>query len=172
MVGEQAEQRRAGEERRVADRRHDADPAGGAQRVVGRRAHADREAERRAQAPDDDAEADQHHVAAEDDEQDADERGRRGAPEHRAPGRSGRARSGRVRRPANIELTKSVKPATPTQCRTSYPSISASESQSLAAPSESANASTMTPIARVRGSRHGEHVDGAAVSSWVSVGGR
>ncbi len=64
-----------------------------------------------------------------------------------------------------------MKPATPTQCRTSYPSISASESQSLAAPSESANAITMTPMARVRGSRQGDQEPAAGLSRVLLLRG-
>jgi hypothetical protein len=51
-VAEEPENRRAGEERGVSDRRDDADPGGRVPLVVGRRAHAEREAERRADAPD------------------------------------------------------------------------------------------------------------------------
>ena len=82
-VGELAEQRRPGQERRVAQGRDHADPRGGAGRVVGGGAHADREAEGRTQTPHDDAEPDHRPVPAEDDEQDAAGRGGGRDPEHR-----------------------------------------------------------------------------------------
>ena len=51
MLGQQADQRRSREERRVADRAHHRHAYGGAGRVVRRRAHPDREPERGTEAP-------------------------------------------------------------------------------------------------------------------------
>ncbi len=59
---------------------------------------------------------------------------------------------------------------TPTHDGTSYPSMSARESQSLADPSTVAKASTMTPIASVRGSRHAERA--LSRVSGTGTGGR
>ena len=52
VVAEEAEQRRSGEEGGVADRRHDAHPRRGPRRLVGGRAHPDREAEAGPEPPD------------------------------------------------------------------------------------------------------------------------
>ena len=57
-----------------------------------------------------------------------------------------------AKRPAVIASTKTAKPATPTAWETSWPSTSATASQSLAVPSVMARASTITPIRSVRGS--------------------
>jgi hypothetical protein len=56
--------------------------------------------------------------------------------------------------------TKRAKPRTPTQCAAPYPSTRPRASQSLAEPSASANASTISPIASVRGSNQAEPSDG------------
>ena len=55
-----------------------------------------------------------------------------------------------------MTLTNRANPATPTKWRASYPSTRDRASQSLAEPSAKVNASTIAPMARVRGSTHAE----------------
>ena len=55
-----------------------------------------------------------------------------------------------------MTLTNRAKPATPTKWRASYPSTRDRASQSLAEPSAKVNASTIAPMASVRGSTHAD----------------
>ena len=74
-------------------------------------------------------------------------------------------------RPAVIASTKTAKPATPVACETSWPSTSATASQSLAVPSVIARASTITPIRSVRGSSQARAAE-TGCSSCDSTTGR
>ena len=73
LVAEEADQRRAGEEGEIADRGDDADPAGGVRGFVGGGAHADREPERDADAPQRGARHRHRERAAEDDQHEPDD---------------------------------------------------------------------------------------------------
>ena len=75
VVGQEADQRRPGQERDVADRRHDAHAPGGVARIVARGAHPDREPERGAEPPQDRARHRHRQRSAPDDEREPDERG-------------------------------------------------------------------------------------------------
>ena len=147
MLGEQADQRRAGEERRVADRADHRDPDGRAGRVVGRRAHPDREAQRRAHAPE--QRADQRDRRA----------SRRAAPAAARPARTPPSRAAPTTRP---KRSSSAPPNNrPTRHRADEEAErdradrlarrrsrrrSATAIQSLAEPSVKANPSTISPI--------------------------
>ena len=154
MLGEQADQRRAREERRVADRADHRDAGRGAGGVVGRRAHPDREAQRRRRRP-----------------RTAPRRARpawtrpaapaagppaRSRPSRAAPrrGRSAPAARRRPARPTVIAATNRPNAIAPTVSLEPWPSTSATAIQSLADPSVNANASTSSPTSSVRGSRH------------------
>ena len=97
VLADEADQRRADQEREVADGRHRTDPGRGVARIVGGRRHPDREAERRAETPQHHTDAGQPGASARRSRRPDRPRRTRRTPAAPEPGRTGRA--GRRRRP-------------------------------------------------------------------------
>ena len=83
LIRQEPEQRRTGEEGAVPDRRDDADARRRADRVVARCAHADREPERGARTPQDDADQRERQARDEPEDQQAGDREHGAQPKHR-----------------------------------------------------------------------------------------